>query len=159
MQLRAAAPGDFAAIQAIYRHHVLHGLASFEEVPPDVEELRRRHADIVISFRPGRDPAHLDAQVLLCDTLLHPDITPLLDGEGPGPVAERHERGVMLRIPGNLDPERAAALEEAVWERMAFASHLRIRRLGEFTVGILLILIVIFWPRGLSGMWRSWQAS
>ena len=26
-------------------------------------------------------------------------------------------------------------------------------------VGILLILIVIFWPRGLSGMWRSWQAS
>ena len=47
MQLRAAAAGDFAAIQAIYRHHVLHGLASFEEVPPDVEELRRRHADIV----------------------------------------------------------------------------------------------------------------
>ena len=47
MLLRAAAPGDFAAIQAIYRHHVLHGLASFEEVPPDVEELRRRHADIV----------------------------------------------------------------------------------------------------------------
>ncbi|MDH4095748.1 MAG: GNAT family N-acetyltransferase [Betaproteobacteria bacterium] len=47
MQLRAAAPGDFAAIQAIYHHHVLHGLASFEEAPPDVEELRRRHADIV----------------------------------------------------------------------------------------------------------------
>ena len=47
MQLRAAAPGDFSAIQAIYRHHVLHGLASFEEVPPDVEEMRRRHADIV----------------------------------------------------------------------------------------------------------------
>ena len=47
MQLRAAAPGDLAAIQAIYRHHVLHGLASFEEVPPDLEEMRRRHADIV----------------------------------------------------------------------------------------------------------------
>jgi phosphinothricin acetyltransferase len=47
VQLRAAAPGDFSAIQAIYRHHVLHGLASFEEVPPDVEEMRRRHADIV----------------------------------------------------------------------------------------------------------------
>ena len=47
MQLRAAAPGDLAALQAIYRHHVLHGLASFEEVPPDVEEMRRRHADIV----------------------------------------------------------------------------------------------------------------
>lgn len=47
MQVRAAAPGDFAAIQAIYRHHVLHGLASFEEAPPDVEEIRRRHAEIV----------------------------------------------------------------------------------------------------------------
>jgi branched-chain amino acid transport system permease protein len=27
----------------------------------------------------------------------------------------------------------------------------------QIPVGILLILIVIFWPRGLSGMWRSWQ--
>jgi phosphoribulokinase len=26
-------------------------------------------------------------------------------------------------------------LEEAVWGRMSFASHLRVRRLGEFTVG------------------------
>lgn len=47
MELRAAAPGDIAAIQAIYRHHVLHGLASFEEAPPDAEEMRRRHAEIV----------------------------------------------------------------------------------------------------------------
>jgi branched-chain amino acid transport system permease protein len=29
----------------------------------------------------------------------------------------------------------------------------------QIPVGILLILIVIFWPRGLSGVWRSWQAS
>ena len=40
-----------------------------------------------------------------------------------------------MRIPGSLDPGHAAELEEAVWERMSFASHLRIRRLGEFTVG------------------------
>jgi phosphinothricin acetyltransferase len=46
VDVRDAAPGDLPAIQAIYRHHVLHGLASFEEVPPDVEELRRRHAEI-----------------------------------------------------------------------------------------------------------------
>ena len=31
-----------AAITAIYRHHVLHGLASFEEAPPDQAELTRR---------------------------------------------------------------------------------------------------------------------
>jgi L-amino acid N-acyltransferase YncA len=35
------------AVQTIYAHHVLHGLASFEEVPPALEEIRRRHADIV----------------------------------------------------------------------------------------------------------------
>jgi phosphinothricin acetyltransferase len=32
-------------IQAIYSFHVLHGLASFEEEPPSVEELNRRRAD------------------------------------------------------------------------------------------------------------------
>lgn len=33
-------------MQAIYAHHVLHGLASFEETPPTLEEMRRRHADV-----------------------------------------------------------------------------------------------------------------
>ena len=34
-------------MQAIYAHHVLHGLGSFEEVPPDVEELARRWQAVV----------------------------------------------------------------------------------------------------------------
>ena len=34
------------AIHSIYAHHVLHGLASFEEQPPSVEELERRYRDI-----------------------------------------------------------------------------------------------------------------
>ena len=46
MEVRAAAQGDLAAIHAIYAHHVLRGLATFEEVPPDVEEMRRRHQDV-----------------------------------------------------------------------------------------------------------------
>lgn len=46
MLIRPAAPPDLPAIQAIYAHHVLHGLASFEEVPPSVEEMRRRHEDV-----------------------------------------------------------------------------------------------------------------
>ncbi|MGH2909993.1 MAG: hypothetical protein ACRDK8_11915, partial [Solirubrobacteraceae bacterium] len=33
------------------------------------------------------------------------------------------------------NPDHAAAIEEAIWERMHFATHLRARRLGEFTVG------------------------
>jgi len=47
LQLRPAAPTDLPAIQAIYAHHVLHGLASFEEAPPPLDELRRRHDDCV----------------------------------------------------------------------------------------------------------------
>jgi phosphinothricin acetyltransferase len=46
VELRPAAQGDLAAIHAIYAHHVLRGLATFEEVPPDVEEMRRRHQDV-----------------------------------------------------------------------------------------------------------------
>jgi phosphinothricin acetyltransferase len=40
--IRDATPGDLPAIQAIYAHHVMHGLASFEEVAPPVEEMRAR---------------------------------------------------------------------------------------------------------------------
>ena len=40
--IRSATPADLVAIQRIYAHHVAHGLASFEEVPPDLDEMRRR---------------------------------------------------------------------------------------------------------------------
>ncbi|AIO35238.1 phosphinothricin N-acetyltransferase domain protein [Burkholderia cenocepacia] len=40
--VRDATDADLPAIQAIYAHHVLQGVASFEEVPPDVAELRAR---------------------------------------------------------------------------------------------------------------------
>jgi phosphinothricin acetyltransferase len=42
MQVRPATPADIPAIQAIYAHHVLHGLASFEVEPPTPAEMRRR---------------------------------------------------------------------------------------------------------------------
>lgn len=45
--MRPATPQDIAAVHAIYAHHVLHGLASFEEEPPSAEELRRRYDGIV----------------------------------------------------------------------------------------------------------------
>jgi phosphinothricin acetyltransferase len=46
MQLRPATLDDIPAIQAIYAHHVTHGLASFEEQAPSVDEMRRRYAEI-----------------------------------------------------------------------------------------------------------------
>jgi phosphinothricin acetyltransferase len=44
--LRPARPEDLPAIHSIYAHHVLHGLASFEEEPPSLAELERRYRDI-----------------------------------------------------------------------------------------------------------------
>ena len=35
------------AVQAIYAHHVRHSLASFEIVPPSVEEMAARRADVL----------------------------------------------------------------------------------------------------------------
>jgi phosphoribulokinase len=115
-------------------------LSELDRRQHDVEtyiQPQRRHADIVVAFcpNPSGDPAHLDADVILRDTLPHPDLSPLLDGSDDGPALLKREREWLLRIPGDLDPDHATALEEAVWERMSFASHLRIRRLGEFTVG------------------------
>jgi L-amino acid N-acyltransferase YncA len=39
LEIRSSTDDDIAAIAAIYRHHVLHGLASFDEVPPEPHEL------------------------------------------------------------------------------------------------------------------------
>ncbi|MDJ1156738.1 GNAT family N-acetyltransferase [Chelatococcus sp. SYSU_G07232] len=47
MLIRPAADEDMPAIQAIYAHHVLNGAASFEVVPPTVEELVERRASIL----------------------------------------------------------------------------------------------------------------
>jgi len=46
--LRASTATDVAAIAAIYAHHVLSGLGSFEETPPSVEEIARRRDAVLI---------------------------------------------------------------------------------------------------------------
>ena len=45
--IRPSCDEDLPTIAAIYAHHVLNGLASFEEVPPEIEEIARRRGDIV----------------------------------------------------------------------------------------------------------------
>jgi phosphoribulokinase len=140
---------------------VLHELDLRERDATRFVRPQRAYADIVVAFGPSAsaDPAHLDADVLLRDTLPHPDLTPLL-GNGPiGPTLSEREHDLVLRIPGDIDPEHAAELEETVWARMSFANHLRVRRLGEFTVGTdlhrsdtlalvqLLVLYQLVWAR------------
>jgi len=45
--LRDSEDRDLPAIAAIYGHHVIHGFGSFEEVPPDVQELAKRRHEIL----------------------------------------------------------------------------------------------------------------
>lgn len=45
--IRPSADADVGAIAAIYGHHVLNGVASFEEVPPDLAEIGRRRTNIL----------------------------------------------------------------------------------------------------------------
>jgi phosphoribulokinase len=117
-------------------------LAELDRREPDSEAFirpQRRWADIEVAFMPGErngsDQEHLDAELVLRDELAHPDLERFVTG-GEGGL-EMLERGAerVLRVPGRMDPDRAAAIEEAIWERMHFASHLRSQRLGEFTVG------------------------
>ena len=47
MIVRASTAEDAQALADIYGHHVLHGLASFEEVPPTAEDMAGRRAAVV----------------------------------------------------------------------------------------------------------------
>jgi L-amino acid N-acyltransferase YncA len=46
VQVRPATPADLPSVQAIYSHHVLNGLASFEEAAPPLDEMRRRYDEV-----------------------------------------------------------------------------------------------------------------
>lgn len=45
--VRDSTASDMAAVQAIYTRHVLHGLGTFEEVPPSTEELAARRVRVL----------------------------------------------------------------------------------------------------------------
>lgn len=98
---------------------------------------QRRYADLVISFMPGDrgDQEHLDARVAMRSGVIHPELAAVVDGGGAGISLVTNGAESSLWIPGTISAERSAAIQEAVWDRMHFASHLRTERLGEFTVG------------------------
>lgn len=115
-------------------------LAELDRREPDSEAFirpQRHHADMVVCFRAGlsEDPDHLDAHLFLRDSLPHPDLSVVIDGSHDDLSLIEHPGEIELLIAGTISEERAIELEEAVWERMHFASHLRQQRLGEFTVG------------------------
>lgn len=56
--IRESRDDDVAIVHAIYRHHVLHGMGSFEEEPPSVDELIRRRVNVL-----GRALPYLVAEI------------------------------------------------------------------------------------------------
>lgn len=50
--VRNAVEADVVGVQAIYADHVLHGLATFEEVPPSVDELLARRKTLISAGLP-----------------------------------------------------------------------------------------------------------
>lgn len=99
---------------------------------------QRGHADIVISFQPGasQDPEKLDAHLFLRDDLSYPDLSAVVCGNpGDGIALIERPDGQELRVTGPMARERVLEIEELIWNRMHFASHMRQQRLGEFTIG------------------------
>ena len=47
LSIRPSDDRDVGAIAAIYRHHVLHGIASFEDEPPEADEIAQRRDAIL----------------------------------------------------------------------------------------------------------------
>jgi phosphoribulokinase len=98
---------------------------------------QQRYADLVISFMPGArgDQEHLDAKVTMRPGLAHPDLSSLVGDHSDGMTLEPRGSDLCLSVPGTISPQRSAVIEEAIWDRMHFAIHLRTERLGAFTVG------------------------
>jgi phosphoribulokinase len=115
-------------------------LEELDRREPDSELFIRpqqRWADLVVSFKPGSrgDQEHLDAEIALRKGLVHPDLSEFAEDGSKGVTVDETEHEHRLFVPGDIAPSLGSAIEEAVWERMHFASHLRSERLGEFTVG------------------------
>jgi phosphoribulokinase len=115
-------------------------LRELDRREPDAAQFIRpqeRFADVVVSFREGvsGDPHALDAELLLRDTLPHPDLSPVSGNGERGVSVEERESELVVTIAGDIEPDQASEIEEAIWEKLHFASHLRSERLGQFVVG------------------------
>jgi phosphoribulokinase len=115
-------------------------LAELDRREPDSAQFIRpqeRHADMVVSFSEGDggDPHALDAELLLRDSLPQPDLSPITEGGDRGIRIDEGDAERRLHVAGNIEREQAAEIEEAIWQQLHFASHLRSERLGEFTIG------------------------
>ncbi len=113
--------------------------ADLDKREPDSEQFirpQRHYADVVVTFRPSEDdPEVVDAELTLREGLDHPDLSPLVeDGRDDIQIEERDGESVVW-ISGRIDSDRAREIEQAVWDKMHFAKHLRTEDLGVFETG------------------------
>ncbi len=115
-------------------------LAELDKREPDSAQYIRpqeRHADMVVCFSEGEggDPHALDAEVLLRDSLPQPDLSPLIGDGERGITIDEGDGERHVNIAGDIEREQASEIEEAIWDKLHFASHLRSEALGEVTIG------------------------
>jgi phosphoribulokinase len=116
-------------------------LAELDRREPDSAQFIRpqeRYADVVVSFREGDggDDSHsLDAELRLRDALPHPDLAPVIGDGDRGIAMTERDSDLLVNVAGDIERDQAAEIEEAIWEKLHFASHLRSERLGQIQVG------------------------
>ena len=109
----------------------------------DYVQPQRTFADMVVSFYPPDDRAdetgaHLNVRHTLRPTLPHPDLSPILEAGAKKGLRLELARDIdgkpvdVLEIAGNIDNERANAMENLLWNLIPEAQHLR-QSVGTFT--------------------------
>ncbi len=71
LTVRDASEGDMPAVQSIYAHYVLHGLATFEETPPTVEDMLARRSLVLDAGLPYLVAEQRGAVVGYCYAAAH----------------------------------------------------------------------------------------
>ena len=116
-------------------------LAELDRREPDSEAFIRpqqHHADIVVSFLPSRRATRSTSTPSSCCARRcgTPTCARCWTARSTRAIKlTEHDGETHLFIPGTLRPRARGAIEETIWERLHFASHLRTDRLGEFTIG------------------------
>lgn len=114
---------------------------------------QKAYADRIVHFYPppgylraradgSPDNSHLNVQIVQRHTLPPVDLTDILDASENGRPALREREGdyhgepaTFLELDGDISPEKAAAVEERVWEHMHTHRHLRPDEIGTYLDG------------------------
>lgn len=122
-------------------------LAELEKREPDSRDFirpQRQYADIVVHFfqNPGVSPEnagpHMNVQLTLRPTIPHPDLSYLIEESSPDSgvkleLGRADGKPVdFLRIDGNVTPEHAAELEQAIWRHMPDQHALGANEFGDY---------------------------